>query len=105
MMQVDETQNGNGIELLMGEPFEIRLTENPTTGFRWALESSGAPTCIRIEDYYETSTVTPGAGGSHCWRLRANQIGESRIELCYRRSWEGQGAAARTFSLRVRVTK
>ena len=105
MVQLDESQNGNEIELRMGELFEIRLSENPTTGFRWVLESSGAPTCLVIEDCYETSTATPGAGGSHCWRLQGKQIGESRIELCYRRSWEGQGAAARTFSLRVHVTK
>ncbi len=103
MLEVDESQDGNEIELRTGETLEIRLSENPTTGFRWALESSGAPACILVEDYYEPSTRAPGAGGGHRWRFQANQVGEGRIELRYRRSWEGQGAAARTFSLRIRV--
>ena len=105
MVQVDESQDGNEIELLMGEPFEIRLAENPTTGFRWVLESGGAPACILVEDLYQAPVATPGAGGIHRWWFQPAQIGEGSIGLCYRRSWEGQGAAARTFSLRVRVTK
>jgi len=105
MVQVDESQNGNEIELLMGESFEVRLSEHPTTGFRWRLESSGAPACILVEDLFQTSTTTPGAGGDHRWRFQAAQIGEGRIELGYRRSWEGQEAARQSFTLRVRVVK
>jgi inhibitor of cysteine peptidase len=105
MVQVDESHNGSEIDLRTGEPLEIRLSENPTTGFRWGLESNGAPACILVEDVYETSSVTPGAGGNHRWRFQAAQIGEGRIRLGYRRSWEGQGAASRTFTLGVRVVK
>jgi inhibitor of cysteine peptidase len=105
MVHVDESQNGNEIELLMGETFELCLSENPTTGFRWSLVSSGAPPCSLVEDWFQASTMTPGTAGSHCWRFQATQIGEGRIELGYRRSWERQGAAGRAFTLRVRVAK
>ena len=105
MLDVDESQNGTEIVLQPGENLEIHLSESPTTGFRWALESVGAPACDLVEDSYESSTLTPGAGGSHRWRFQAKQIGEGRIELRYRRIWEGQGAGARTFSLRIRVAK
>jgi inhibitor of cysteine peptidase len=103
MLHVDESQNGIEIALQPGETLEIELNENPTTGFRWALESVGVPACILVEDSYESSTVTPGAGGSHRWQFQAVQIGEGRIALRYRRPWEGQGAGTRTFSLRIRV--
>jgi inhibitor of cysteine peptidase len=103
MLHVDESQNETEIVLQPGENLEIQLNENPTTGFRWALESVGAPACILVEDSYENSTVMPGAGGSHRWQFQAKQIGEGRIELRYRRAWEGQGAGTRIFSLRVRV--
>ncbi len=105
MLHVDESQNGAEVVLEPGENLEIHLNESPTTGFRWALESVGAPACSLVEDSYESSTLTPGAGGSHRWQFQAKQIGEGRIELRYRRSWEGQGAGARTFSLQIRVTK
>ena len=105
MLRVDESQNGTEIVLQPGENFEIHLSESPTTGFRWALESVGAPACNLVEDSYESSTPTPGAGGSHRWLFRAKEIGEGRIELRYRRTWEGQGAGARTFSLRIRVAR
>ncbi len=105
VFQVDESQNGSEIKLRVGETLEIRLSENPTTGFRWALQSSGAPACIPVKDYYEPSARAPGAGGGHRWRFQAKQVGEGRIEIRYRRAWERQGAAARTYSLRVRVVK
>ncbi len=105
MLQINESQNGQEIEWRRGEKFEIHLSENPTTGFRWAMESRGAPACALVEDRYQPSDAAPGAGGTHRWQFQATQAGEARIELNYRRSWDRQGAAARTFTLRVRVTQ
>ena len=54
MLQIDESQNGREIELVTGETIEIRLSENPTTGYRWELKFSGAPTCTLVADHYES---------------------------------------------------
>ena len=42
-MTLDEHADGRTVDLRVGQELEIRLTENPTTGFRWQIESSGGP--------------------------------------------------------------
>jgi predicted secreted protein len=104
VIHVGEDQNGHEIELPVHQRFLISLPENRTTGYRWFLEAGGEPVCSLIEDGYESGGMTPGRGGSHFWRFEAVQPGGAALELAYRRPWEGGGAPARTFTLRVRVT-
>ncbi len=103
MLYLDESYNEREIELRVGEEFEIRLPENPTTGFRWSLVSNGEPVCVLQSDFFEPSDRTPGRGGSHYWRFQAAQVGLGNIDLVYRRSFEQQETPARRFTLHVRV--
>jgi predicted secreted protein len=103
MVQLDESDNGHEIELPVGEQFELRLTENPTTGFRWRLASSGEPACILQSNFFETPDRTPGRGGVHYWRFQTARVGLGTIELVYRRLFEQEETPARRFSLRVHV--
>ena len=102
MEQLDESADGREIELAAGQEFELTLGENPTTGFRWRLTADGSPACALVRDEFRAPEGgRPGQGGSHVWQFRAERAGESRIELSYARA---AGDAARTFTLRVRVT-
>ena len=103
MLYLDETYNEREIELRVGEEFEIRLPENPTTGFRWRLVSNGEPVCVLQSDFFEPSDSTPGRGGSHSWRFQAAQVGLGNIDLVYQRSFEQEETPARRFTLRVRI--
>jgi inhibitor of cysteine peptidase len=102
-LRVDEGRNGHEVELFTDQILEIRLPENPTTGFRWSLVSSGGPACTLVRDYFEALGNTPGREGSHHWRFKAAQSGEASIKLIYQRSWEQNGVPTRTFALHVRV--
>jgi inhibitor of cysteine peptidase len=101
MLQVTKDQNGGAIEVALGESFEIQLPENPTTGYRWHLRSSGEPVLEVQDDSFQTAAAPPGAGGVRRWRFRAGQEGTADLEIEYKRSWE-QGRAD-TFRLSVRV--
>ncbi len=106
MQQLNESSNGQNLDLQPGQKFEIRLRENPTTGFRWNMLSNGEPACKALDDVYEppsSSVQAHGQEGSHAWQFEAAQAGHSKIELVYRRSWEREGNAARRFTLDVRV--
>lgn len=103
MVHVDEHQNGQAIELQLGQTAEICLPENPMTGFRWEVEESGEPICRLVRDVFEPPSGLPGQGGRHRWDVQAARIGTTRIELVYRRPWEGRGTGARTFSLQIQV--
>jgi inhibitor of cysteine peptidase len=101
---VDESADGRQIDLPVSEVLEVRLAENPTTGFRWHLVADGSPPCTVLGDSYEASSRRPGAGGQHVWRFRATRPGEAAIELRYARAWQGEAPAGRRYALRLRVT-
>jgi inhibitor of cysteine peptidase len=104
MQQFSESSNGQEIQLQPGQEFEVRLGENPTTGFRWKLVADAAPACKALEDVYESpASGVHGQEGLHFWRFAAMQAGYGTIELVYRRSWESEEHAARRFTLEVRV--
>ncbi|MBX6321952.1 MAG: protease inhibitor I42 family protein, partial [Rhodospirillaceae bacterium] len=71
MLTIDEGLDGRVVTLPAGGRFEIRLAENPTTGFRWMLLADGAPGCEPAGDGFTASGTRPGQGGIHVWRFRA----------------------------------
>ena len=103
MLQFDEHSNGNQIELHIGEEFMIILPENPTTGFRWNLISSGEQACTLLDNSFDLTGSTPGNGGSHSWHFQAVKEGSSKIEFAYRRSWEQDRPPAQNFNVSVHV--
>ena len=82
MFSLDESSNERDIELGVGEAFELRLPENPTTGFRWELVSNGGPACLLQGDHFEPGDRTPGRGGMHVWQFRVAQAGLAILTLC-----------------------
>lgn len=103
-MKIDEASNGRAITLTEGETLDLTLPENPTTGFRWIVESNGAPVCALRDDTYEASAGPPGAGGQHRWSFQAVQPGAGRIALAYRRPWGQSASPAKTFAVTIRVS-
>ena len=101
-MQYDDRANGQLIEASVTEEFEVSLPETRTAGYRWALEKSGEPNLRLLEDKTEPNTSAVGGAGRHLWRFQAASLGETELELAYRRPWETTGPA-RTFVLKVRV--
>lgn len=102
-MLVDESSNGQVVEARIGETIEIRLPENPTTGFRWHLTADGSPACSLIHDDFSAPAGPPGRGGVHTWRFEALRAGECDIELRHRRRWETPSERERTFTILVQV--
>src|SRR5215467_3153969 len=88
MQKFDEHAHGHKIYIHIGEVFEIRLPENPTTGFRWRFEANGEPCCSVLDDHFEPTTQNlPGQGGYHQWYFKAVQVGLGSITLVSERSW------------------
>jgi inhibitor of cysteine peptidase len=102
-VRVDESADGQSVDLEAGQLLEVDLPDNPTTGFRWVVTSDGAPACALEGDSYRSpATSRPGQGGRHVWQFRAGPPGQGTIALAYRRPWESDGAE-RTFTLAIAV--
>ena len=102
---ISESDNGRTVEIAAGEVAEIRLPENPTTGFRWIVASPQPSGCAALarSEYHPPAQSSPGAAGERVWRLRATHSGVCDIELHYMRPWQSAAGAAKRFILHLRV--
>lgn len=103
MLHVDATADGREIEITSGQSFELCLPENPTTGFRWVLNSKGEPVCTLVNEQFQSGGQMPGQGGRHCWQFQAVQSGTGTLKLSYQRPWEQASTALQTFTLQIRA--
>lgn len=102
MIKIDNADNGGKAELRVGDLFEVQLSENPTTGYRWQLNLPVGPV-LEVEDnsFAASSAGMVGAGGLHNWRLKALQEGVALLKIENRRSWEPQPVG--TFEVTIEV--
>jgi predicted secreted protein len=104
-IEISESENGKLVEASLHQAVRIALSEIPTAGYRWQLLPMASRTLSVIRDY----VVPPRdkqAGGTamHCWDLQAEEVGATRLEFRYSRSWESEADPARLFSVSVRVS-
>ena len=92
------------LSLTLGASFELRLTENPTTGYRWHMTKwDSAILEVAHDEFCPPKALTLGASGEHRWEFVARGLGNSPLQLAYYRGWES-GTSVKTFSLDVSVT-
>jgi inhibitor of cysteine peptidase len=102
-MMIDASYSGQQVALSVGQTAELRLPENPTTGFRWSVVSDGDPACRLNDNGFHGGDGTPGRGGEHVWRLVGVSAGACELRLAYRRSFDAAGVNAGAFALHVQV--
>jgi inhibitor of cysteine peptidase len=104
MRTYSEQDDGASVSLLPGDAFQVRLSENPTTGYRWRLlDWDHSMVDVTLDQFQPPGTSSHGAGGEHLWEFAARGPGQSLLQWVYRRRWEA-ASSARSFSLRVLVT-
>jgi len=102
VITLDQNNSGQTLDLPVGQVLELRLAENPTTGYRWAFVENGAPVCVVVNDHFDAPAGPPGRGGEHTWQIKGAAPGECNIALQYRRGFQSE-AAAQSFRLHVNV--
>ena len=97
-----EDNNGSTVELVTGDTFQIKLNENPTTGYQWTLETTGGLE-IMSDNYSSSAPGLIGAGGIHEWDIKATASGTQQVTGVYSRSWENLTDSEQRFVLTVEV--
>ena len=84
--------NGRTVQEGLSQQFDIRLAENPTTGYSWNLTLSDGLSLIR-DEYIPMSgpEQRPGAGGIRSFSLKTDEQGEQAVSGEYRRPWVPAG--------------
>ena len=98
-VQIDHNADGSTVSLLPGQSLIIRLPENPTTGYRWAVAVSGGMTLV--SDDFSPTGAGVGAGGTRTLEWTSPALGSQRITLALRRPWEAAEAAIRRFTVTI----
>jgi len=106
MLQLDQKDNNTEVIIAVGQALEISLAENPSTGFRWELQTSGEPSCTLVGVTFDApSPAAVGRGGTRRWQFKGSREGLGTIELIYRRASERDRPPAQTFKLTTRVER
>ncbi len=90
MAQLTEAENGQTVEINVGEQFSVTLEANPSTGYSWEamdldpamLEQVGEP------EFKGSNPGLIGSGGSLKLTFTASQAGTTTLTLVYHRPWE-----------------
>jgi inhibitor of cysteine peptidase len=105
VLTLTQTDNGKSLTVGRGEKIVLHLHENPTTGFRWALEQADDEIVELVESNYSPRSGSgAGGGGQHSWTFTAQKVGSARIGLKLWRAWEGDKSIIERFTVTIRVT-
>ena len=100
MTLLNEKDNGQTVDVGVGDMITVRLSENPTTGYRWAVVA--AEGLEQVESSFEKGKAV-GAGGARIFQFRASQPGSHALRLKHWREWEGEISALTRFEARIVV--
>src|SRR5262245_22525929 len=104
VVELSPSDGGQSISVHPGDEILIRLPENPTTGFRWEVDSAD-PIVTSVGDEFELGQpATVGSGGTRVLRFRvATSTGIGRLTLKLRQPWEGDASVTDSFSIDLEV--
>jgi predicted secreted protein len=94
------------LETREGEPIEIRLPANFSTGYRWVLDPPQQSGCVLSENYLpDSDTKRAGAPGTQSFQMLFSRDGRFNLRFSYRRLWESSSIPpAQTTNLVILVT-
>jgi inhibitor of cysteine peptidase len=102
------SQTNQNVALSPGTSTTIVLSENPSTGFKWNLDTGQSSNLAIVQVIDGGSQPAQsgliGAPGSHRWQIVARAAGTAKIVFAYARPWE-HNAPAETYVVAVDVTR
>jgi inhibitor of cysteine peptidase len=97
-MTLTEADDGKTVELHAGDTLVVRLSENPTAGYRWSFDSLDTQMASAEEDEYVRKSDAVGSGGEAQWTVKAKKPGTTEVKLKLWRHFEGDRSVQKRFS-------
>ena len=98
------TDHGRSIEAQVGDRITVSLEENPTTGFRWAVDKNDDDVvALSSSEYAAAPRSRVGGGGQRVVTFEVRKTGDSAIQLKLWRAWEGDQSITQRFAVTLRV--
>jgi len=101
-------QTTQAMALSPGASTTIVLRENPSTGFKWRLNTQQSTNfaIVRVTDrgYQAGQSGLIGAPGTHRWEIEARTRGTASVVFTYARPWERK-LPAETHVVQVNIAR
>ena len=101
MQSLTEADNERTIDLRVGESVRLTLSENATTGYRWAIDRIDRDVVAEAGSEAHPSGGAIGSAGNVMFDFTAKKAGSGEVALKYWRHFEGDGSIAKRFSVRI----
>jgi inhibitor of cysteine peptidase len=99
-MTLTEKDTGLSFDVSGGSTLTLRLRENPPTGYRWAVDTSGG---LELAGSQFQPGALPGEGGTRVLQFRVPSTGTHDLRLHHWREWEGDSSITERFTAILNV--
>ena len=103
-ISLTEADKDTAIDVAQGSEVVIRLAENPTTGYVWALDQTDDTVLpLQSSDFSPTPSAGVGAGGTRTFTFTAGQPGTAHVQLKLWREWQGDPSTIERYDVDIQV--
>ena len=103
MSSLVESDNGRTVDVRMHDPVRISLSENATSGYRWAIDRYDEDLFDPVATEARYPNATLGSGGEVDFVSEAKKVGRGAIVLKHWRHWEGDASIKARFAVTLNV--
>lgn len=103
-VKLTDVDNGHTVEATKGSLIVVSLEENPTTGFRWAIDSLNPQiVALRQSKFIPDQNVAIGGSSVKEFIFETKQFGETTLVLKLWRDWEGENSTIQRYSVILKI--
>jgi inhibitor of cysteine peptidase len=85
---LSDIDRSSTVSVPLSEEVVLELQENPSTGYRWTIETTGESVTELASTYAPLPSAGIGGGGRRIVRFLATRPGTTSIRAALRRPWE-----------------
>lgn len=102
---LSEANNGSVAHVRLGDEITLSLPENPTTGYRWAVDVLDPHLVSLTAQPYTPDSPALGSGGTAQWLLRPIGPGTTTLKLKQWRPWEGDSSIIGRYTITLQISR
>lgn len=95
--------DGRILAVHVGVAIALRLPDNPSTGYRWDVDTDPAFVEVETGEFVSSSARVGGGGDAH-WSFKAKRPGITKVTLRRWRPWEGERSVIERYEFTLKVS-
>ena len=103
-LTITQTDQDKTFTVRSGDVIVINLAENPTTGYRWAINKIDSNVIeLQNSEFSLPKNASVGGGGERIFTFKTKATGIARLQLKEWRPWEGDRSIVQQFSVTLQI--